>query len=90
MATSLKLDGGLKNRVQHLAEIQNRSPHWIMLKAIREYVEREEAREAFKQEALTSWKNFQETGLHLTAKEVSQWLDTWGTDRQREIPDCHE
>ncbi|HEY8289783.1 MAG TPA: ribbon-helix-helix domain-containing protein, partial [Acetobacteraceae bacterium] len=53
MATSIKIDDALKSRVQHLANLQRRSPHWIMREAIRQYVEREEARESFKQEALT-------------------------------------
>ena len=51
MATSLKIDDTLKNRVHHLAGQRRRSPHWIMLEAIQQYVEREEARESFKQEA---------------------------------------
>ncbi len=48
MATSVKLDEDLKNRVQNLADAQSRTAHWIMRKAIRDYVEREEKREAFK------------------------------------------
>ena len=51
MATSLKIDDTLKGRVQQLASQRRRSPHWIMLEAIQQYVEREEARESFKQEA---------------------------------------
>ena len=47
MATSVKLDDDLKSRIQHLAETRNRSAHWIMREAIRDYVEREEARESF-------------------------------------------
>ena len=35
MATSVKLDNELKNRMQHLAEIWHRSIHWIMREAIR-------------------------------------------------------
>lgn len=90
MATSVKIDDELKNRIQHLAGLRHRSTHWIMREAIREYVDREEAREKFKQEALLSWKNFQETGLHLTYQEVSEWLDTWGTDKEKEPKKCHK
>jgi predicted transcriptional regulator len=90
MATSIKLDDGLKNRIRNLADLRNRSPHWIMREAINDYVSREEAREKFKQEALTSWKTYQETGQHLTGHEVRDWLTTWGTDQEQEIPKCHE
>ena len=61
-----------------------------MCEAIRDYVEREEAREGFKQEALTSWKAYQETGQHLTGQEVRGWLNTWGTEGESEVPKCHE
>lgn len=90
MATSVKLDDDLKSRVQHLAEIRQRSPHWIMRKAILDYVEREEAQETFNQEALASWRAYQETGRHLTGKEATDWLNTWGTDTETEIPQCHD
>jgi predicted transcriptional regulator len=88
MATSLKIDNTLKGRVQQLASQRRRSPHWIMLEAIQQYVEREEARESFKQEALASWAK--ETGRRLTGKEVSTWLNTWGTDDEKPVPECHK
>ena len=90
MATSLKIDDALKGRVQHLATQRRRSPHWIMLEAIQQYVEREEARESFRQEALASWTAYQETGRHLTGQEVRAWLNTWGTDGEKAVPECHE
>ena len=85
--TSIKLDEKLKNRIQSLAEVKHRSIHWMMREAIEEYVSREEARESFKQEALASWKNFQETGLHVTHQELCDWLDTWGTENEIEAPE---
>ena len=90
MATSLKIDDRLKSRVQHLASLRRRSSHWIMLEAIQQYVEREEAHESFKQEAMASWANYQETGRHLTGQEVRSWLNTWGTDHEGTVPECHE
>ena len=90
MATSVKLDDDLKSRIQQQADIRHRSTHWIMREAIRNYVEREEARESFKQEALASWTAYQETGQHLTGQEVRDWLKIWGTDKETEIPECHE
>lgn len=90
MATSIKLDEQLKTRIQHLAEIRRRSTHWIMREAIRYYVEHEEAKEKFKQEALASWKAYQETDLHLTHQEIKDWLNTWGTPKGKEAPNCHK
>ena len=90
MASSIKIDDELKSRVQHLAGLRHRSAHWIMREAIAQYVAREEARESFKQEALTSWAEYQETGRHLTGKGVRTWLNTWGTKEVTELPQCHE
>jgi len=90
MATTVKLDDELKNRIQRLADLRHRSAHWIMCEAIRNYVDREEAMEDFKQEALASWTAYQETGRHLTGQEVRDWLDSWGTEKETKIPKCHE
>lgn len=90
MATSIKIDDELKDRIQHLADLRQRSAHWIMREAIAQYVEREEGRESFKQEALASWTAYQETGRHLTGLEVRSWLNTWGTEAETEPPKCHE
>lgn len=90
MATSLKIDDMLKGRVQQLAGLRQRSPHWIMLEAIQQYVDREEARESFKQEGLASWSSYRETGRHLTGQEADVWLNTWGTAAATALPECHE
>jgi predicted transcriptional regulator len=89
-ATSIKLDDELKGRVQHLADTRRRTPHWIMREAIAQYVEREEARESFKQEAIASWATYQETGRHLIGQDVRAWLNTWGTKNEKPVPECHE
>ena len=61
-----------------------------MCEAIRDYVNREEAMEDFKQEALASWTAYRETGRHLTGQEVRDWLVSWGTEKETNIPKCHE
>lgn len=90
MATSIKIDDELKERIQQLAGLRQRSAHWIMREAIVQYVTREEARESFKQEALASWTSYQETGQHLTAQEAHAWLATWGTEEETGQPECHD
>ena len=89
-ATSVKLDDDMKWRVQHLAEARKRTSHWIMREAISQYVEREEKREALRQDALNAWEEFRETGLHATADEVDQWLESWGTENELSAPECRK
>ena len=89
MATSVKLDDDLKSRIRHLAEVRHRSSHWIMREAIRDYVEREEKRESFKQDALRAWEAYQENGLHLTLEEADAWLAKHEGGEDSELPKCH-
>jgi len=89
MATSVKLDDDLKSRIQHLADVRHRSAHWIMREAIRDYVEREEKRETFKQDALHAWAEYQANGLHLTLEEADDWLAKLEAGEDAELPKCH-
>lgn len=88
-ATSIKLDEALKGRVQNLANARRRSSHWIMREAIAQYVEREEKREAFKQDAIRAWENYQQTGLHVTLEEADAWLAKLEAGEDAEPPKCH-
>src|SRR5690606_33361618 len=87
--TSIKLDDELKGRVKHLAEARRRTSHWIMREAIAQYVEREEKREAFKQDALRAWEDYQLTGLHLTIEEADDWLAKLEAGEDAQLPQCH-
>ena len=88
--TSLKLDAEVKQRVQRLASARRRSPHWLMREAIEEYVEREEKREQFRQDALAAWAHYQTTGLHATAEETDAWLAKLETGKDAAPPKCHD
>lgn len=90
MATSVKLDDGLKSKIHHLAEKRKRTPHWIMREAIREYVEREEKCEAFKLDALHAWEGYQQDRLHLTLEEADSWLAKLEAGDDGELPECHD
>ena len=57
--------------------------------AIAQYVEREEKREAFRQEALAAWAAYQETGLHVTHDEADTWLAQLEAGQDVEPPECH-
>jgi predicted transcriptional regulator len=90
MAASVKIDEDLKRRVQGLAEQQRRSAHWIMREAIRQYVEREETRQALRQDALSAWTAYQANGLHVTSTEADAWLARLEVGEDAEPPACHD
>ena len=88
--TSVKLDTETKERIQRLAVARRRSPHWVMREAIEQYVEREEKREQFRQDALGAWTHYQTTGLHATAEEADAWLATLEAGKNATPPKCHD
>jgi predicted transcriptional regulator len=88
--TSLKLDPETKARLLKLAHARRRSSHWLMREAIEQYVEREERREQFRQDALAAWAEYQATGLHVSAEEADAWLARLEAGEDAEPPECHE
>lgn len=87
---AVKLDPEVHARVRELAKAQHRSAHYLMREAITQYVEREEKREALRQEALAAWATYQATGLHVTQAEAENWLEQLEAGRDLEPPECHD
>jgi len=86
---AVKLESDLRERLSRLAKARKHTPHFLMREAITEYVEREEQRDLFHQEAMNAWEEYRETGLHVTGREVIEWLNTWGTEHEQAAPLCH-
>lgn len=86
---SIKIDSEIKERVNRLAEARQRSPHWLMREAIFQYVEREEKREALRQDAIKAWNEYQATAQHLTMEEADAWLAKLEAGQDVEPPECH-
>ena len=86
---SVKLDPDTCIRIKHLAATRRRTTHWMMREAIQQYIEREEKREAFRQDTLRAWEEYQRTGLHLTGAEVDAWLAKLEAGEDAEPPACH-
>ena len=82
VSVTVKIDPEMRERMKRLAARRRRTQHCLMRDAIREYVEREEARDA--------WQEYRETGLHASAEEVLGWLDTWGAESETAAPACHK
>ena len=87
--TTLKIDPDTKERVQRLADARHRSAHWLMLEAIRQFVDQEEKREAFRQDGMKAWIEYQTTGLHVTMEEGDAWLAKLESGIDEEPPECH-
>ncbi len=87
--TTLKIDAETKQRMQRLAEHRQRSMHWLMLEAIRQYADREEKRESFRQAGIKAWQEYQATGLHVAMEEADAWLAQLESGLEIDPPECH-
>ena len=86
---AIKIDEDIKARVKRLADARQRTSHWLMREAITQYVDREEKREAFRQETLKVWEAFRANGLHVTADEADTWMAQLEQGNDIEPPKCH-
>ncbi len=86
---AIKIDDDIKARLKRLAEVRQRTSHWLMREAITQYVDREEKRESFRQDALRAWEAYRMTGLHVTAEEADAWLAKLEQGNDVDPPECH-
>ncbi len=86
---AVKLEIDIRERMKRLAETRHRTTHWIMKEAIQQYIEREEKREVFRQDAIKAWKEYQLTGLHVSFEEGDTWLANLEAGQDIDLPKCH-
>lgn len=86
---SVKVSPELHARIKTLADLRKQSVHSVMLQALESYVKREEMREAWRQEGMEAWEEYQKTGLHLTNSEVIGWIDKIINGEKVPMPKCH-
>jgi len=87
--TPVKLEDPARYRLKALCDARQRTVGWMIKEAINEYIDREERKEQFKQEAISTWRNYQLTGLHLTEEEMDDWMDKLKRGEDAELPKCH-
>jgi predicted transcriptional regulator len=83
---AVKLDEATYDRLKALAQSRDRTPHWLMKQAIRQFLEREEEAEHIRNESLERWKRFEANGEAVTHQTVETWLESWGTDSEDPCP----
>jgi predicted transcriptional regulator len=87
---SLKLSDDERERLATLATARKRSSHYLMREAVREYLTREEVRQAFADEAEKAWLDYEQTGLHVTHGEIDAWAKSLGTRKPKRFPKWHK
>lgn len=89
-AVAVRLDDETKSRLKRLGEVRDKSAHKMMITAVKEYLDREEGRETFRQEAIASYEHYKQTGLHVSGDEVLEWVASWGSGNILSTPICHK
>jgi predicted transcriptional regulator len=70
----VKLDEMTQHRLEALAQIKDRSPHWLMCMAIKTYLDHEERYEQEKREDMERWQRYQLTGEAIPQATAAAWL----------------
>jgi len=74
----IKLDPATRERLKALAQRKERATHWVIKKAIEEYLTREERAEAEREEDDARWQRYVATGEAIPNDQVIAWLDELG------------
>jgi len=86
---SIRLPAELKKRVQGLAATRQHSTNTLVIQAVTAFVEREEKREAIRQECIAAHEHYQQTGLHVSHAEVKEWIAGLRQGKKVTHPKCH-
>lgn len=70
----VKVDEETRDRLRALARALDRTPHWLMRRALEEYLEREERTERERVEDAERWEHYLLTGRAVPHEEVRSWL----------------
>jgi predicted transcriptional regulator len=82
----VKLDETTRQRLEALARIRDRSPHWLMCKAIETYLDREEQYEREKREDMERWEQYQLTGVAISHEKAAAWLENLAQGKVTSCP----
>ena len=83
--TSVRMPDDLLQRLDSTATRLRRSKGWIINDAVREYLEREELRQRRDDETREALAEL-DAGQVVDGDEVLAWIDSWGSENEREPP----
>ena len=86
---SIRLPADKRTRLNRLAKVQERTAHALAVRALNEYIEREEARIAYEEQAKNAYASIQVTGLHVTQEELKRWAEGLNASNTSKAPECH-
>ena len=73
--TGIKLEPAIKKRLIALGKKRDRSPHWLMKRAIIGYIEQEEMIEQENAICEARWDEYVRTGEYISEQAMNVWFD---------------
>ena len=89
IAVTTNMPRALAERVDQFARQQKQSSEAIFRDAVSEYLDRQDQRRSFREDAINAWADYQRTGLHVTGDEADAWLAKLEAGEIAAAPDCH-
>lgn len=86
---SIRIRKDQKTRLAAIAEARDRTAHSLAIKALEEFIDKEEARLDYERQAVAAYENLQTTGRHVTADELKTWAKSLATATPDQVPTCH-
>lgn len=72
---ALRLDAQTQERLKHLGQYKDRSPHYLMKEAVEKYLSEEEALQAELQLTHARWEKFALTGEAIANEDITSWAE---------------
>ncbi|MBS9781370.1 MAG: hypothetical protein KGV56_02640 [Gammaproteobacteria bacterium] len=76
--------------LQSLAKEFGCSVDSLIVDAVDNHIEKLKEKQLYDRRAIQSWEHYQETGMHITLNEFSEWVENLDTDVPQEKPLCHK
>ena len=87
--STVDVDAALMERLERLADEQNRPAEVLFVEALNAYLTREEDTAYERRELLARSAEFDQNGLHLTHEEVKAWIRRRAVGDKAPLPPCH-
>ncbi|WP_017931893.1 CopG family ribbon-helix-helix protein [Robiginitomaculum antarcticum] len=67
---AIRLDENFQERLRQIGEREERSPHYLMKRAVEEFIERSEWERSEHEITMQRWNDYLETGIAIPHEEV--------------------
>lgn len=85
--TTVRLQSETEQRLEAIAHRLQRSKGWVINQALAEYIDKEQREQERWRQTLEAMESAAR-GNVAEADQVHAWLQSWGTDQEREAPDA--